>query len=63
MKHEFAMHERRDLLNNLDLLIKRPAQANERTMAEAIVGLNKLFSSLCQEDIQIALTVKGNKKD
>ncbi|WP_168399484.1 hypothetical protein [Acinetobacter indicus] len=62
MKHkfEFSASERRDLLNNLDVLIKRPAHANEKTLAETIVGLNGLFSSLCQEKIEIRL-IAGRK--
>ncbi len=58
-KFEMPVPERRKLLENIDVLVKRPAHANERTLAETIVLLNKLFSSLCQEQIEIQLVVKG----
>lgn len=59
MSFEIEMHERRALLENIDVLVKRPAQANETTLAETIVLLNKLISSLCQEQIEIQLVAKG----
>lgn len=58
-KFEMSVPERRELLERMDILVKRPATGDERTLGEALVLLNKLFSSLCQEQIEIQLVTKG----
>ncbi|WP_044100837.1 hypothetical protein [Acinetobacter pittii] len=63
MAFEIQMNERRDLLNNINVLVTRPHQANEQTLAETIVLLNKLFSSLCQENLEINLKIKKEQPD
>lgn len=50
------VHERRRLLENIDILVRKPATANETTMAEVLADLGALFSELCAEPVIIVPT-------
>ena len=53
------VHEKRKLLEAIDILIKRPAQADEKTLGEAIGYFKKLVNDQTQGVIQIAMIVDG----
>ncbi len=47
------IHQKRQLLEALDVLIKRPAQANERTLAEAMGYFKLLVEEVTQGEIAV----------
>jgi len=53
------VHEKRKLLEAIDILIKRPAQADENTLGQAIGYFKKLINDRTNGQIQIALVVDG----
>lgn len=53
------MHEIRKLLDAVQVLAVRPAQANENTLGEAIGYFKKLINDRTNGQIQIALIVDG----
>lgn len=53
------IHEIRKLLDAVQVLAVRPAQANENTLGEAIGYFKKLINDRTNGQIQIALVVDG----
>lgn len=53
------IHEIRKLLDAVQVLAVRPAQANENTLGEAIGYFKKLINDRANGQIQIALVVDG----
>ena len=52
------VHEKRKLLEAIDILIKRPAQANETTLGNAIGYFTKLVESTTGGQLTIVPVVK-----
>lgn len=50
-------HERRRLLENIDILIRKPAAAGETTMVDVLSDLGALFSELLGEPVLIVPTI------
>jgi len=53
------IHEIRKLLDAVQVLAVRPAQANENTLGEAIGYFKKLINDRTNGQIQVALVVDG----
>lgn len=53
------VHEKRILLEAIEILVKRPAQADENTLGQAIGYFKKLINDRTNGQIQIALVVDG----
>lgn len=47
------VHEKRKLLEAIEILVKRPAQANEQTLGEAIGYFTLLIEDLTQEKLTV----------
>ena len=56
------VHEKRKLLEENDILIKRPAQANETTLGNAIGYFTKLVEDLTQGQITLLPVQKQQLK-
>lgn len=56
------VHEKRILLNSIDILIKRPALADENTLGDAIGYFTKLVEDLTQGQITL-LPVQKSQLD
>ena len=52
------MHEKRKLLEAIDILIKRPAQADETTLGNAIGYFTKLVESTTGGQLTIVPVIK-----
>ena len=52
------VHEKRKLLEAIDILIKRPAQADETTLGNAIGYFTKLVESTTGGQLTIAPVIK-----
>ena len=52
------VHEKRKLLEAIDILIKRPMQADENTLGEAIGYFALLVENLTQDQLTIIVTEK-----
>lgn len=50
-------NEKRRLLENIDILVRKPAAAGETTMAEVLADLGALYSELCGEPVLIVPTI------
>lgn len=60
------VHEKRKLLEAIDILIKRPAQANEQTLGEAIGYFTKLVEHVTNGELTMLPVIKqeeGVKND
>lgn len=47
------VHQKRQLLEAIDILIRRPAQANEKTLAEAMGCFKLLVEELTNDEILV----------
>lgn len=47
------VHQKRKLLEAIEILVKRPAQANERTLAEAMGYFKLLIEEATQDQILV----------
>ena len=47
------VHEKRELLESIDTLIRRPAMADEKTLGTAIANFQKLVEHLTQGQLTI----------
>lgn len=47
--------EKRRLLENIGLLVKTPARADEGTVQDLFNDLGKLFSEILSKDVQVVL--------
>ena len=56
-------HEKRKLLEAIDILIKRPAQADETTLGNAIGCFTKLVEDLTQGQITLLPVQKQQLKN
>ncbi len=52
------VHEKRKLLKAIDILIKRPSQADETTLGNAIGYFTKLVEDLTQRSNNLASSAK-----
>lgn len=52
------VHEKRKLLEAIDILVKRPAQANEQTLGEAIGYFIKLIEDVTQDQLTMVCVEK-----
>lgn len=56
------VHEKRKLLEAIDTLVRRPMQANENTLAEAIAYFKLLVEDLTQDQLTI-IPIETNKQE
>ena len=54
------VHQKRQLLEAVDILIRRPAQANERTLVEAMAYFKLLVEEATQGEIAVTYIDKAN---
>lgn len=52
------VHEKRKLLEAVDILIRRPAQADETTLGQAIGYFTKLVEDATQDQLTVVLVEK-----
>lgn len=61
--HEcLQVHEKRRLLEIINILVTAPGKATAETLIHFKEDMNKLFSEIFQEDVQIAL-IKNKRKN
>lgn len=56
-KYEFSTVEIRYLCESIDILAKRPAQADEHTLVNAVVLFNKMLKARTQGVYGVELTI------
>lgn len=57
-----SVSEKRRLLENINILVTAPGKATAETLIHFKEDMNKLFSEIFQEDVQIAL-IKNKRKN